>query len=75
MTTGIDPVLLDVLACPDTHHAPVRSGQDAAGAPVLVCTECGRAFPIRDGIPVMLLDEAIPPPGVPIEPDGAGGSA
>jgi len=27
----------------------------------LVCTECRRRFPVRDGIPVMLLDEALPP--------------
>jgi uncharacterized protein YbaR (Trm112 family) len=26
-----------------------------------VCTECGRSFEVRDGIPVMLLDEADPP--------------
>jgi hypothetical protein len=27
-------------------------------AAALTCTECGRVFPIRDGIPVLLLDEA-----------------
>ena len=37
-----------------------------AGAAVTVlrrasCTECRRRFPVRDGIPVMLLDEALPP--------------
>ncbi len=61
----IDPVLLEVLACPAEHHAPLRPGtpEDPA-APALTCTECGRIFPVRDGIPVLLLDEAIGGPGL-----------
>ncbi|WP_018348039.1 Trm112 family protein [Longispora albida] len=54
----IDAQLLEILACPDTHHAPLS--HDAA-AGTLTCTECGRIFPIRDGIPVLLLDEATLP--------------
>jgi uncharacterized protein YbaR (Trm112 family) len=57
---GLDPVLLEVLACPAEHHAPLVLG--APGDPAaasLTCTECGRVFPIRDGIPVLLLDEAM----------------
>lgn len=54
-TAGIDPALLAILACPAEHHAPLEL--DAAGNELL-CTECDRAFPIRDGIPVLLLDEA-----------------
>ncbi len=52
---ALDPQLLDILACPDTHHAPLRYDEDAQ---TLTCTECGRVFPVRDGIPVLLLDEA-----------------
>lgn len=52
----IDRALLELLACPDEHHAPVREEGD-----FLVCTECRKRFPIRDGIPVMLLEEALPP--------------
>jgi uncharacterized protein YbaR (Trm112 family) len=52
----VDKELLEILACPDEHHAPLREEGDR-----LVCTECGRRFPVRDGIPVMLLDEAEPP--------------
>ena len=59
--TEIDPVLLSVLACPDEHHAPVREEKNSVGEPVLTCIECGRSYPIRDGIPVMLLDEATEP--------------
>lgn len=59
-TLGLDPLLLQILACPAEDHAALRV--DAARG-VLVCTECGRGFPVRDGIPVMLLDEALPPEG------------
>ena len=56
----IDPLLLEILACPCEHHAPVEPDRPAGVAP------CARAaattFPVRDGIPVMLLDEATPGP-------------
>ena len=52
---GLDPDLLSILACPDTHHSPLTV-DEAAGE--LLCTTCDRAFPVRDGIPVLLLDEA-----------------
>ncbi|MDT5043406.1 MAG: uncharacterized protein QOE51_4391 [Actinoplanes sp.] len=55
---ALDPQLLDILACPDTHHAPLD--YDAAGQ-TLTCTECGRVFEVRDDIPVLLLDEARQP--------------
>jgi len=44
--------LLDILVCP-VDKAKVR----LEGAR-LICDECGRAYPVRDGIPVMLVDEA-----------------
>jgi uncharacterized protein len=52
---SLDPLLLEILACPDTHHAPLTYDE---AAQTLTCTECGRVFEIRDGIPVLLLDEA-----------------
>ena len=52
----VDAKLLDILACPADHHAPVEERDG-----FLVCTECGLRFPVRDGIPVMLLTEALPP--------------
>jgi len=62
---GLDPVLLEVLACPAEHHAPLRMGEPGdPKAAALTCTECGRVFPIRDGIPVLLLDEATGGPAV-----------
>lgn len=60
MAFQLDPVLLDVLACPAEHHAPLVAGApDDPEADALTCTECGRVFPVRDGIPVLLLDEAL----------------
>ena len=52
---GLDPILLEILACPDTHHSPLTVDESAGE---LLCTSCDRAFPVRDGIPVLLLDEA-----------------
>jgi hypothetical protein len=57
-TLGLDPLLLEILACPCEAHAALEV--DAARQ-LLVCTVCLRGFPVRDGIPVMLLDEALPP--------------
>ncbi|MCW8836206.1 MAG: Trm112 family protein [Rhodospirillales bacterium] len=50
----VDPRLLEILVCPLTK-GPLR--YDAA-AQELVSEQAGLAFPIRDGIPVMLEDEA-----------------
>jgi uncharacterized protein YbaR (Trm112 family) len=55
---SLDTALLDILRCPDEHHAPLD--YDAA-AQTLTCTECARVFEVRDGIPVLLLDEARQP--------------
>ena len=57
----IDPKLLELLACPSDDHAPLRE-DTVAGAPVLVCTFCATTFPVSDGIPVLLLDDATPGP-------------
>jgi len=50
-----DPSLVELLACPQPHHSPVVADGDE-----LVCTECGARYPVRDGIPIMLIDEAAP---------------
>ena len=51
----IDQKLLDILACPACKTA-VKLEADR-----LVCAQCGRRYPIRDGIPVMLIEEAEQP--------------
>jgi uncharacterized protein YbaR (Trm112 family) len=58
----LDPRLLEILACP-VCHAPLReAGADGADqqAHELICTSetCGLVYPVRDGIPVLLVDEA-----------------
>jgi uncharacterized protein YbaR (Trm112 family) len=68
----LDPQLMDILACPSDDHSPLRAGTpDDPDADVLTCTSCGRGFPVVDGIPVLLLDEAIPP-SEPPNPSSAG---
>lgn len=54
---GIAPELWAVLACPCTAHGSLTAVSGADGDR-LVCTVCGLRFPIRDGIPVMLIDSA-----------------
>ena len=52
----IDPKLLEILVCPLTK-GPLRYDAEAQE---LISDQAGLAFPIRDGIPIMLLDEARP---------------
>ncbi len=52
---GVDPELLKILACPNCK-TPVLPIRDGTG---LKCKQCNRVYPIKDDIPVMLLDEAI----------------
>lgn len=51
----INPELLEILACP-LCKADVVLTADGRG---LRCAACSRIFPIRDDIPVMLIDEAV----------------
>lgn len=51
---AISQELLEILACP-ACKAKVELKPDGSG---LKCTECKRVYPIRDDIPVMLVDEA-----------------
>jgi uncharacterized protein len=53
----IDQDLMAILACPSDDHAPLREDGET-----LVCTFCATSYPIRDGIPVLLIDDATPGP-------------
>lgn len=55
----IDPQLLEMLACP-----ACRGEMRPTSAPDgIECTACGRIYPILNGIPVLLVEEATPPRG------------
>lgn len=52
--SGVDPKLLEILVCPVTK-GPLEYDAEAQE---LISRKAGLAYPIRDGIPIMLPDEA-----------------
>ena len=61
----LDPVLLEILVCPDCKGSlTVDQDHDE-----LICNRCGLIYPVRDDIPIMLVDEARRPDR---PPDGRG---
>ena len=52
----LDPQLLEILVCPQCKgDLEYREAED-----VLICSACALSFPVRDDIPIMLIDEATP---------------
>ena len=56
---NLDPELLAIIVCPHCR-GDLDQGATAEGGE-LVCGGCGYAYPVRDGIPVLLVDEARKP--------------
>lgn len=61
VSTPINPLLLEILRCPVAVRA-AGAGEDAGrlrlvGGYWLVCDESGMKYPIRNGIPIMLIEE------------------
>jgi len=52
---NLDPTLLQIIVCPACRSDLEVQGEE------LVCTGCGLAYPVRDDIPVLLVDEARKP--------------
>jgi uncharacterized protein YbaR (Trm112 family) len=50
--TNIDPKLMEILVCPVSKKTLIQKGKE------LICKESKLAYPIRDGIPIMLPEEA-----------------
>ncbi len=48
----IDKELLEILACPACKQDVELKDNE------IVCKKCGKKYPIKDGIPIMLIDEA-----------------
>jgi uncharacterized protein YbaR (Trm112 family) len=61
MTGTLDPELLAILVCPATR-GPLRYDPDREE---LISVQAGLAYPVHDGVPVMLVEEARR-----IEPEG-----
>ena len=55
----IDPKVLETIRCPLGKSELAVENENT-----IVCTNCGLKFPIRDGVPVLLLDQAKLPEGV-----------
>jgi uncharacterized protein YbaR (Trm112 family) len=53
---SLDPKLLEILVCPKCKGPLEYDAEES----VLVCRACRVRYPVRDGIPVLLLDEAEP---------------
>jgi len=55
----IDPKLLALLVCPACRdRLEEEDAKGGADAKELVCGGCGRRYPVRDGIPILLVEEA-----------------
>jgi uncharacterized protein len=52
----IDPTLLEILVCPRCKGEL----KERAEPPALLCEACRLAYEVRDGIPILLIDEAQP---------------
>lgn len=60
---SLDPAFLDLLVCPVTRtRLSFEPDPDRPGCGLLVSAAAGLAFPVEDGIPVMLLEAARPWP-------------
>jgi uncharacterized protein YbaR (Trm112 family) len=60
--TGLPPEIRDLLACPRCRGALDDAG--SSSAPLLRCPACGLAYPVEQGIPVLLAERALPSPAL-----------
>jgi uncharacterized protein YbaR (Trm112 family) len=56
---AVDKELLDILVCPNDRGEVEYREQEQ----LIVCKKCGLRYPVRDDIPVMLIEEAERPAG------------
>ncbi|MPZ72453.1 MAG: Trm112 family protein [Nitriliruptorales bacterium] len=63
---AVDAALIELLVCPDCHGEVEYKDRRH----LIICTQCGLHYPVRDDIPVMLVEEATRP-----APRGSGRNA
>lgn len=56
----VPPELLEILVCPRCRSALRPQGQERHTA--LRCEACRVEYPVRDGIPILIVDDAVPMP-------------
>ncbi len=54
---AVDAALVELLVCPDCHGKVEYKDRRH----LIICTQCGLHYPVRDDIPVMLVEEATRP--------------
>ena len=64
MTPTLDPTLLEIVRCPQCRGTlqvdTAGSGGDGGDEGGLTCAACSLRYPIRGGVPVLLVDDAVP---------------
>lgn len=53
---SLDPQLLEMITCPAPEHGALAYD---AGKETLTCQSCKRVYPVKDGLPVLLIDESV----------------
>jgi uncharacterized protein YbaR (Trm112 family) len=56
----LDPTLLDLVRCPRCHGTLAVDAPDGADEGGLTCAACSLRYPVRGGVPVLLVDDAVP---------------
>jgi uncharacterized protein len=60
--------LLEILRCPaDVRNGPDAGMLDLVNGAWLVCRDCGRKYPIKNDIPIMLIDEGDKQKSTPVD--------
>lgn len=62
--SGVPAQLLEIMQCPNCGG----TFREEAEPTSLVCNDCGLRYPVADGIPIMLIEEATPTKGDPAQP-------
>lgn len=59
----LDRELMEIVRCPACLGTFAEAGGEATEPVELTCTGCGNVYPVRNGVPVLLVDEARRPEG------------